>query len=249
MFEDKNLCSISTSQPIPEGIKSYGFEIELSKCSNNALIAFGMKSDVDEIRYWSKDGVVESNGDYIETIDTYDQGAVVRCHFRQINYAGTALQQCEFMCNEKNLGAWWIEGKHLRPTIWFDPMDEAFEMAEVKTKFDTNKQQCNLGNYISIFQCGILKFVRDINNIFKLKIRNYCLTYFQFLNYKLLKSLQAYYLGHKRSPKVFLNVKACAYRLLTLYQINFPLPCLLHNLFLKSFPHLHSRLKLSKVVS
>ena len=140
-----NLVGISTSQVVTPWIEYYSWQVEIDQCSKDAGIGIGFVSDSNFIRYWSHTGNIDSKVSFIEESEPVQVSDTISCHMRKIDYSGCKIQKCTIMKNEKILGAWNVDGKNLRPKIWFDPMQDEMKTAVLKSTLGNSKYCPNQG--------------------------------------------------------------------------------------------------------
>ena len=146
-IRSQNFVSISTSQPVPPWIEYYSWEVKIDQCSKDAGIGIGFGSDSNFIRYYGRTGNIDSDGLFIEDTEPAQMSDTVSCHMRKVDYFGCKIQKCTVMKNERILGTWHIDGKNLRPMIWFDPMEEETETTVLKSTLGNSKYYPSQGTY------------------------------------------------------------------------------------------------------
>ena len=139
MFDGCTPLVLSTSQSIPKAVQSYSFDIELVNSSSNIKFSIGIKSDSSFVRYSTDNGDIQEDENVIHKTEAAEPNTIISCHLQKLKYFGSTIQKCTFIKNETKLGTWYVEGKHLRPSIWFHPTTDQSQTAEIKTCLESNK--------------------------------------------------------------------------------------------------------------
>ena len=80
------------------------------------------------------------------------------------------IQKCTIMKNEKILGTWHVDGKNLRPKIWFHPMQDEMETAVLKSTLGNSKYYPSQGTYTVLHIFVMTGILLDIPQTVHIKI-------------------------------------------------------------------------------
>ena len=77
LFDGCTPLVLSTSQPIPEAMRSYSFDIQLVKRSSNINFSIGIKSDSSFVRYSTDNGDIQEDENVIHKAEAAEPNTII----------------------------------------------------------------------------------------------------------------------------------------------------------------------------
>ena len=100
---------LKTSQPIPQILQSFHFEVELTKGGDSNDVNIGIKDnhpvvDSDAFVYNGNIGQIKNNGKLVAYAAPLETGDIIGCHVRKISAGEVTYRLCQFRRGSERIG-------------------------------------------------------------------------------------------------------------------------------------------------
>ena len=145
-FENEKWRGLLTSQTIPKSVKSYGFEVKITKCDNMDTLMLGVQTE-NRIIVYQNYGYIHDGNNILDVGSPFGISDTITCSLRKIESEGTR-HQIMFEKNGRKIGCMYpdVKGAKLRLFMGVEPDSNKKCMVDI---------ECRMGNHIYSLDFGM----------------------------------------------------------------------------------------------